>query len=108
MIWEKENKCRSSDLLGEPWIALASQPAAIAELRSRLERMTAHGSEREVLPFDVKELDDHLPGGGLCRGHLHEIIKAGPASEHAAIASIFAAGLRSSNSGVVPTYRSLL
>ena len=75
-------------------MALASQPAAIAELRARLERMTAHGgSTAAVLPFGIEAIDEHLPGGGLCLGHLHEVIEAGPASEHAAIASIFAAGI---------------
>jgi hypothetical protein len=35
-------------------MALASQPAAIAELRARLERMTAHGaSAAGVLPFGI-------------------------------------------------------
>jgi protein ImuA len=75
-------------------MALSSQPAAIAELRARLERMTAHGgSTAGVLPFGIEAVDEHLPGGGLCLGHLHEVIEAGPASEHAAIASIFAAGI---------------
>jgi protein ImuA len=75
-------------------MAPASQPAAIAELRRRLERMTAHGgSKAGVLPFGIEGVDTRLPGGGLCLGHLHEIVEAGSASEHAAIASIFAAGV---------------
>jgi hypothetical protein len=75
-------------------MALASQPAAIAELRTRLERMTAHGgSPAAALPFGIEAVDGHLPGGGLCLGHLHEVTEAGPASEHAAIASIFVAGI---------------
>jgi protein ImuA len=75
-------------------MAPASQPAVVAELRARLERMTAHGgSTAAALPFGIEAIDEHLPGGGLCLGHLHEVIEAGPASEHAAIASIFAAGI---------------
>jgi protein ImuA len=75
-------------------MALASQSAAIAELRARLERMTGHGGNMAAaLPFGVEAIDGQLPGGGLCLGHLHEVIEAGPASEHAAIASIFAAGI---------------
>jgi protein ImuA len=75
-------------------MAPASQPAAIAELRRRLERMTGHGgSKAVVLPFGIEAVDTRLPGGGLCLGHLHEIVEAGSASEHAAIASIFAAGI---------------
>jgi hypothetical protein len=39
-------------------MALASQPAAIGELRARLERMTAHGGSRAAaLPFGIE-----LPG----------------------------------------------
>jgi protein ImuA len=75
-------------------MAPASQPAAIAELRARLERMTAHGGgTAAALPFGIEAVDEHLPGGGLCLGHLHEVMEAGPASEHAAMASIFAAGI---------------
>ena len=47
-------------------MALASQPAAIAELRARLERMTGHGgSMAAALPFGIEAIDEHLPGGGL-------------------------------------------
>jgi protein ImuA len=75
-------------------MAPASQPAAIAELRLRLERMTAHGGNKvAVLPFGVEAVDGHLPGDGLCREHLHEIIEAGPASEHSGLAALFAAGI---------------
>jgi protein ImuA len=45
------------------------------------------------LPFAVTEIDQHLPGGGLARGHLHEVIEGGPAGEHAAVATLFAAGI---------------
>jgi protein ImuA len=59
-------------------MAPASQFEAIAELRRRLERMTAHGDpQTAVLPFGIEAVDGHLPGGGLCLGHLHEIIEAG-------------------------------
>lgn len=75
-------------------MAPASQPIAIAELRRSLERMEAHGRpERVVLPFGVGAIDERLPGGGLERGHLHEVIEGGPAGEHAAVATLFAAGI---------------
>jgi hypothetical protein len=52
-------------------MAPASQPAAIAELRCGLERMTAHGGNKAaVLRFGIAAVDSQLPGGGLCRGHL--------------------------------------
>jgi protein ImuA len=46
-----------------------------------------------VLPFGVPCADQHLPDGGLARGALHEIIEGGPASEYAAVATLFAAGI---------------
>jgi hypothetical protein len=83
-------------------MAPASQPAAIAELRRRLERMKAHGGEKAaVLPFGIAAVDGQLPGGGLCRGHLHEILEAGPASEHAGLAALFAAGILARLAGPV-------
>ena len=75
-------------------MALSSQPNAIAELRRVLERAETHGrAERAVLPFGVSELDEHLPGGGLALGHLHEVIEAGPASGYAALATLFVGGI---------------
>ena len=71
----------------------ASQPIAIAELRRFLERAEPNGrAERPHLPFGVVEVDERLPAGGLALGSLHEVIEAGPASDHAAIATLFAAG----------------
>jgi hypothetical protein len=62
--------------------------------------MTAHGGNKAaVLPFGIAAVDGQLPGGGLCRGHLHEIIEAG---EHAGIAALFAAGILARLSGPVP------
>ena len=60
-------------------MALASQPAAIAELRARLERMTAHGgSTAGALPFGVETVDGDAPfvlftvgDAALVRKHLH-------------------------------------
>jgi protein ImuA len=83
-------------------MALASPPIAIAELRRTLERMETHGRvEAAVLPFGVPELDQHLPGGGLALGHLHEVIEGGPASEYAGMAALFAAGILARTSGPV-------
>jgi len=75
-------------------MAPASLRTRIVELRRWLEHAERHGAvERSVLPFGVAEVDTHLPGGGLALGHLHEIIEAGPASEYAALASLFTAGI---------------
>lgn len=49
---------------------------AIAELRRQIARLE-HGSRaRKPLPFGVPAVDEHLPGHGLARGTLHEIIEA--------------------------------
>jgi protein ImuA len=75
-------------------MALASPPIAVAELRRLVERMESHGSSwAGSLPFGIPELDDHLPGEGLQRGHLHEVVEGGPASSYAALATLFTAGI---------------
>jgi protein ImuA len=57
----------------------------------RIEQPTAavHG----VLPFGVAAIDRALPGGGLMRGALHEILGAGGDEEDGALAAAFAAGI---------------
>jgi protein ImuA len=57
----------------------------------RIEQPTAamHG----VLPFGVAAIDRALPGGGLVRGALHEILGAGGDEEDGALAAAFTAGI---------------
>jgi protein ImuA len=57
----------------------------------RIEQPTAatHG----VLPFGVAVINRALPGGGLMRGALHEILGAGGDEEDGALAAAFAAGI---------------
>src|SRR4051794_211878 len=64
----------------------------IPELRERVRRIErspvlAH----EVLPFGVAAIDRALPGGGLARGALHEIMGIGGDEEDGALAAAFAA-----------------
>ena len=66
----------------------------LPELRERVRRIerpaaTAHG----VLPFGIAAIDRALPGGGLARGALHEILGAGGDEEDGALAAAFAAGI---------------
>src|SRR3954471_6924446 len=90
----KENKIGTSNHRETVWMASASPPIAIAELRRHLERMESHDrAGGTVLPFGAASLDDRLPGGGLALGHLHEVIEGGVASEYAAVATLFAAGI---------------
>jgi protein ImuA len=64
----------------------------VSELRERVRRIErspamAHG----VLPFGVAAIDRALPGGGLARGALHEILGTDGDEEDGALAAAFAA-----------------
>jgi protein ImuA len=64
----------------------------VSELRERVRRIErspamAHG----VLPFGVTGIDRTLPGGGLARGALHEILGVGGDEEDGALAAAFTA-----------------
>jgi protein ImuA len=80
----------------------ASPHIPVAELRRWLERAERHGrAEGAVLPFGVALVDRALPHGGLSRGHLHEVIEGGAASEYAGLATLFVAGIVARLSGPV-------
>src|SRR5439155_17286581 len=69
-----------------------SQAVSLTALRERIrqiERPARHG----VLPFGVMAIDRALPGGGLARGAVHEILGQGGDEEDAAAAAGFAAGI---------------
>src|SRR5271169_4053497 len=73
---------------------MIEERAHLSELRERIrriERPTAatHG----VLPFGIAAIDRVLPGGGLARGALHEILGMGGDEEDGALAAAFAAGI---------------
>jgi protein ImuA len=73
---------------------MIEERALLPELRERIrriERPTAaiHG----VLPFGIAAIDRALPGGGLARGALHEILGAGGDEEDGALAAAFAVGI---------------
>ncbi len=53
------------------------------------------------MPFGIAALDDHLPGGGLARGALHEVVEAGPVAEFAGSATLFTAGIAARLKGPV-------
>jgi len=46
-----------------------------------------------VLPFGLKAIDRHLPGGGLALGALHEVAGGGHDAIDGAAAALFAAGI---------------
>jgi protein ImuA len=55
----------------------------------------------QPLPFGLTDIDACLPGGGLARGALHEVIEAGLASEFAGCTTLFAAGIAARLKGPV-------
>jgi len=67
-------------------------PADLAVLRDRI-RQIEQPARHGVLPFDVAAIDSVLPGGGLARGAVHEILGQGGEEEDGAAAAGFAAGI---------------
>jgi hypothetical protein len=74
----------------------------IEELRARIRRLEGAASRRAlVLPFGIKAIDRHLPGGGLALGALHEVAGGGNGTIHGAAAALFAAGIAARTRGKV-------
>jgi protein ImuA len=72
------------------------------ELRARIRRLeSAAGRRRLVLPFGIKAIDRHLPGGGLALGALHEVAGGGHGAIDGAAAALFAAGVAARTRGKV-------
>ncbi|MCQ8241362.1 damage-inducible mutagenesis protein [Acetobacteraceae bacterium KSS12] len=68
-------------------------------MRNRIAQISGHAggsphpSSRPPLRFGLHEIDSLLPSGGLAVGALHEVMGAGPDTEHAAVPSLLVAGL---------------
>jgi protein ImuA len=74
----------------------------IEELRARIRRLEGvAGRQRTVLPFGIKAIDRHLPGGGLALGALHEVAGGGNGAIDGAAAALFAAGIAARTRGKV-------
>jgi protein ImuA len=73
----------------------AIQTHVLTDLRSRIARIARDPVRRHApaIRFGIPALDRHLPDGGLAIGALHEAAGAGPDTEHAAAAALFAAGV---------------
>ena len=85
---------------GSPSSASASPQAApsraivlLRERIARIERIHARGAAEPSLPLGIEAIDQVLPTGGIRLGALHEAASAGPDTEHAAAATLFAAGI---------------
>ena len=74
----------------------------VEALRARIRRLEgAAGRRRLVLPFGIKAIDRHLPGGGLALGALHEVAGGGHGAIDGAAAAHFAAGIAARTRGKV-------
>ncbi len=74
----------------------------VEELRERIQRLEgAAARRRTVLPFGIKAIDRHLPGGGLALGALHEVAGGGNGAINGAAAALFAAGIAARAGGKV-------
>lgn len=74
----------------------------IDDLRERIAHLEGTTARKAVaLPFGVSEIDNHLPGGGLAYGALHEIAGGGSGTVDGAAAALFAAGIAARSKGKV-------
>src|SRR6266478_10194449 len=73
---------------------MIAERALLPELREQIRRIERPAAAtHEVLPFGVAAIDGVLPGGGLARGALHEILGLGGDEEDGVLAAAFAAGI---------------
>lgn len=89
--------CRSLYVLPMP------VATTLEDLRVTIARIERRGPERTAatLRFGVTAIDEHIPGGGLPAGALHEIAGAGVEAEHGAAAALLLAGLLARRRGPV-------
>src|ERR1700736_6205958 len=74
----------------------------VEKLRERIQRLEGTAARRRLmLPFGIKAIDRHLPGGGLALGALHEVAGGGHGAIDGAAAALFAAGIAARTRGKV-------
>ena len=74
----------------------------VEELRARIQRLEgAAGRRHSGLPFGLKAIDRHLPGGGLAFGALHEVAGGGHGAIEGAAAALFTAGIAARTRGKI-------
>jgi protein ImuA len=66
---------------------------SLAELRDRIERVSAPARPRTILPFGIATMDAVLPANGLALGAVHELCGGGPDAWRASLSTLFAAGI---------------
>ena len=84
-------------------MSASGQTQVIDDLRLRIAHLE-HGARSRALgalTLGIAAIDGHLPGGGLARGALHELVGGGPDLAHGAAAALFAAALLGRSKGPV-------
>lgn len=77
------------------------RPSVIIEdLRARIVQIEGVSARHPAVPFDVKEIDQHLPAGGIATGALHEVAGTPELADDAS-ATIFLAALLARMEGPV-------
>lgn len=86
-----------------------AQPGAnpvITELTEPIARLEGVLVRRnQLLAFDVREIHEHLPGGGLSFGAVHEFAGGGSGTVDGAAAALFAAGIAARTKGRTSSFR---
>jgi protein ImuA len=76
--------------------------AIVSELRERIQELEGGAVQpRSALPFEVAAMDQHLPGGGLAYGSLHEVAGGGSGAVDGAAAALFCAGIAARTRGKI-------
>lgn len=74
----------------------------ISDLRDRIQHLEGTTARaKTILPFGITEIDEHLPGGGLAYGALHEFAGGGAGAVDGAAAALFVAGIAARTKGKV-------
>lgn len=80
----------------------ASRHRLLEDLRERVRCIDGSRlREQAVLPFGLAAVDDHLPGGGLSLGALHEVVGGQDDLSFGAAAALFVAGILARRTGPV-------
>lgn len=79
-----------------------AEQLVVEELRERLERITQGPTRHhDNLPFGIPSIDNHLPGGGLKMGSLHEVSGGGNGAVDGAASALFSAGIAARVTGKI-------
>jgi protein ImuA len=79
-----------------------AEQLVVEELRERLERITQGPTRHhDNLPFGIPAIDNHLPGGGLKMGSLHEVSGGGNGAVDGAASALFSAGIAARVTGKI-------